>query len=46
MNEQEVLETFKTIAKYYEEYLKDYGVKLVKLKDSKGYYTKEHFTPM
>ena len=41
MNEQEVLETFKTIAKYYEEYLKDYGVKLVKLKDSKGYYTKD-----
>ncbi|MDE7176132.1 MAG: hypothetical protein K2N75_08875 [Helicobacter sp.] len=41
MNEQEVLETFKIITKYYEECLKDYGVKSIKLKDSKGNYTKD-----
>ena len=41
MNEQEILETFKIITKYYEECLKDYGVKSIKLKDSKGNYTKD-----
>lgn len=41
MNEREILETFEMITKYYEEYLKDCGVKSIKLKDSKGNYTKD-----
>ncbi|MDE5602767.1 MAG: hypothetical protein K2I71_02455, partial [Helicobacter sp.] len=41
MNEQEILETFTIITQYYEEHLKDYGVKSIKLKDSKGNYTKD-----
>lgn len=41
MNEQEISKTFELITEYYEKYLKDYGVKSIKLKDSKGNYTKD-----
>lgn len=41
ISEEEVQKTFKLITQYYEKYLKDYGVKSIKLKDSKGNYTKD-----
>lgn len=41
MNEQKISKTFELITEYYEKYLKGYGVKSIKLKDSKGNYTKD-----
>ncbi|TLD86202.1 hypothetical protein [Helicobacter sp. MIT 05-5294] len=41
MNQEEIFKTFELIVEYHEKYLKGYGVKSIKLKDSKGNYTKD-----
>ncbi|MGI0439526.1 hypothetical protein ACRE1S_03225 [Helicobacter himalayensis] len=41
ISEEEILKTFNLITQYYEKYLKSCGVKSIKLKDSKGNYTKD-----
>ncbi|MCX2682959.1 hypothetical protein OQH60_03665 [Campylobacter sp. MIT 21-1685] len=41
LSEQEILQTFNLITQYYEKYLKDYGIKPTKLKNTNGQYTKD-----
>ncbi|MEW6774442.1 MAG: hypothetical protein AB1304_10650 [Bacteroidota bacterium] len=41
MNDSEIEATYDLVKKYYNEYLKKYGVQLPKLKDKKGNYTKD-----